>query len=98
MWLALGFVALLIALLLAHPAFAQAASAAPLPSNAPAVNPSGGLDRAMKTIGGTGQPMSLSLQILLLMSLLTVLPSPSFTVALNVPFEESSTSTAFTPS
>jgi len=65
----------LVALLLAHPAFAQAASAAPLPSNAPAVNPSGGLDRAFKTIGGTGQPMSLSLQILLLMSLLTVLPS-----------------------
>jgi flagellar biosynthesis protein FliP len=29
----------------------------------------------MKTIGGTGQPLSLSLQILLLMSLLTVLPS-----------------------
>ena len=65
----------LIALLLAHPAFAQAASAAPLPSATPAVNPSGGLDRAMRTIGGTGQPMSLSLQILLLMSLLTVLPS-----------------------
>jgi flagellar biosynthetic protein FliP len=67
--------ALLIALLLAHPAFAQGASAAPLPSAAPAVNPSGGLDRAMRQIGGTGQPLSLSLQILLLMSLLTVLPS-----------------------
>ena len=64
----------LVALFLAHPAFAQA-SAAPLPSAAPAVNPAGGLDRAMRTIGGTGQPMSLSLQILLLMSLLTVLPS-----------------------
>ena len=65
----------LVALLLAHPAFAQATSAAPLPSAAPAVNPASGLDRAMRTIGGTGQPMSLSLQILLLMSLLTVLPS-----------------------
>jgi flagellar biosynthetic protein FliP len=67
--------ALIALLFLAHPAFAQASSAAPLPSAAPAVNPSGGLDRAMKTIGGTGQPLSLSLQILLLMSLLTVLPS-----------------------
>lgn len=65
----LAFVALLIALLFAHPAFAQAA---PVP---PPANPSGGIDRAMKTIGGTGQPLSLSLQILLLMSLLTVLPS-----------------------
>ena len=64
----------LVALLLAHPAFAQA-SAAPLPSGTPAANPAGGLDRAMRTIGGTGQPLSLSLQILLLMSLLTVLPS-----------------------
>ncbi len=60
-----AFVALLVALLLAHPAFAQT----------PAPAPSGGIDRAMKTIGGTGQPLSLSLQILLLMSLLTVLPS-----------------------
>ncbi|HMI17992.1 MAG TPA: flagellar type III secretion system pore protein FliP [Sphingomonas sp.] len=68
-------VALIALLFMAHPAFAQATSAAPLPSAAPAVNPSGGLDRAMKTIGGTGQPLSLSLQILLLMSLLTVLPS-----------------------
>ncbi|NIJ09586.1 flagellar biosynthetic protein FliP [Sphingomonas vulcanisoli] len=57
-----------VAFVLAHPAFAQAAAAPP-------ANPSGGIDRAMKTIGGTGQPLSLSLQILLLMSLLTVLPS-----------------------
>jgi flagellar biosynthetic protein FliP len=71
-WIATALIALLF---LAHPAFAQATSAAPLPSTAPAVNPSGGLDRAMRTIGGTGQPLSLSLQILLLMSLLTVLPS-----------------------
>jgi flagellar biosynthetic protein FliP len=62
----------LLAIFLAHPAIAQAASAAPLLSGS---NPAGGLDRAMKTIGGTGQPLSLSLQILLLMSLLTVLPS-----------------------
>jgi flagellar biosynthetic protein FliP len=35
----------------------------------------GALDRAMNTIAGDGRPLSLSLQILLLMSLLTVLPS-----------------------
>ena len=58
--------ALVLTLILAHPALAQAA---------PTPLPGGGLDRALKTIGGTGQPLSLSLQILLLMSLLTVLPS-----------------------
>jgi flagellar biosynthetic protein FliP len=35
----------------------------------------GALDRAMTTIAGDGRPLSLSLQILVLMSLLTVLPS-----------------------
>ncbi len=35
----------------------------------------GGLDRAMGEIAGDGRPLSLSLQILLLMGLLTVLPS-----------------------
>ena len=35
----------------------------------------GALDRAMGTIAGNGRPLSLSLQILVLMSLLTVLPS-----------------------
>ena len=53
---------LALALLLATPAFAQAA-------------PAGGLDRALTTISGDGRPLSLSLQILVLMSLLTVLPS-----------------------
>ena len=73
LWVVAGAVlALLLAVLLAHPAFAQAAPAAAPP---PAPNPSGGIDRALRTIGGTGQPLSLSLQILLLMSLLTVLPS-----------------------
>ena len=62
--------AIFTALLLAHPAFAQVA-----PAVTPAAPPSGGIDRALRTIGGTGQPLSLSLQILLLMSLLTVLPS-----------------------
>jgi flagellar biosynthetic protein FliP len=67
--------AFLLAVLLAHPAFAQAAPAITPPVPPAVPNPSGGLDRAMRTIGGTGQPLSLSLQILLLMSLLTVLPS-----------------------
>ena len=44
----------------ATPAFAQAAD---------------GLSRAVNEIGGDGRPLSLSLQILVLMSLLTVLPS-----------------------
>lgn len=42
---------------------------------APAAAQTGGLDRALSTIAGDGRPLSLSLQILILMSLLTVLPS-----------------------
>jgi flagellar biosynthetic protein FliP len=55
-------IVLLIGLLLAVPALAQ-------------TQPTGGIDRALNTISGDGRPLSLSLQILLLMSLLTVLPS-----------------------
>lgn len=51
---------LVVALLMAAPAMAQQ---------------TGALDRAVSTIAGDGKPLSLSLQILLLMSLLTVLPS-----------------------
>jgi len=51
-------------LLFAAPAFAQDAGGQP-----------GALDRAVNTIAGDGRPLSLSLQILVLMSLLTVLPS-----------------------
>jgi flagellar biosynthesis protein FliP len=51
---------LLTALAVADPAMAQQ---------------TGALDRAVNTIAGDGKPLSLSLQILLLMSLLTVLPS-----------------------
>lgn len=42
---------------------------------APAFAQPGALDRAVSTIAGDGRPLSLSLQILVLMSLLTVLPS-----------------------
>jgi flagellar biosynthetic protein FliP len=69
------------------PAAAAPAPAAPAaaPSRTPAtgtpnaVSPAGGqpgaLSRALGAISGDGRPLSLSLQILLLMSLLTVLPS-----------------------
>jgi flagellar biosynthetic protein FliP len=62
--------ALLLVALSATPAFAQAAAQA-----APAAGQPGALDRAVNTLAGDGKPLSLSLQILLLMSLLTVLPS-----------------------
>jgi flagellar biosynthetic protein FliP len=52
-------------LLLGDPAWASTAGPAQ----------SGALDRAMTTIASDGRPLSLSLQILVLMSLLTVLPS-----------------------
>ena len=60
MWIAVG-TAVLAALLLADPALATP--------------PGGALDRAVNTLASDGRPLSLSLQILVLMSLLTVLPS-----------------------
>jgi flagellar biosynthetic protein FliP len=65
-------VALLIALFLAMPAFAQAAPAAPAPGVGDAV------DRALGQLGSNGQgqsgSLSLSLQVLIIMGLLTILP------------------------
>ena len=61
---------ILLILILAQPAFAQAAPAVPAP-----VDNGGALSRAMGQISGDGRSLSLSLQILILMSLLTVLPS-----------------------
>lgn len=65
--------AILLALIVAVPAFAQAAPAAPA---APGVGDA--VDRALGQIGGTagGQsaPLSLSLQVLIIMGLLTILP------------------------
>ena len=58
----------LLTLLFALPAFAQAGAT-------PAAAPSGAINRAVNALSGDGRPLSLSLQILLLMSLLTVLPS-----------------------
>jgi flagellar biosynthetic protein FliP len=74
--LVLGTIAVLTALVFAHPALAQVAQAAPAAAPpAPGVTPGGALTRALGDISGNGAPMSLSLQILILMSLLTVLPS-----------------------
>ena len=68
----LAIVALLLVavLILAVPALAQTVPAPPA-----AAPPSAAIGRALNTISGDGRPLSLSLQILVLMSLLTVLPS-----------------------
>ncbi|EQB34007.1 flagellar type III secretion system pore protein FliP [Sphingobium ummariense] len=68
----IGGIAVAGALLLIEPAFAQAVPAAAPPAP---VDNGGALTRAMGQISGDGRPLSLSLQILVLMSLLTVLPS-----------------------
>jgi flagellar biosynthetic protein FliP len=63
---------ILLGLILLVPDIAHAAAAIPAPSTG---GQAGALDRALNTVAGDGRPLSLSLQILLLMSLLTVLPS-----------------------
>ncbi len=72
--LAAGVLGAGMALLAAHPALAQAVPAAPPPAS-PSGLPAGALTRALGDVSGDGAPLSLSLQILILMSLLTVLPS-----------------------
>jgi flagellar biosynthetic protein FliP len=63
-------------ILIANPALAQAvAQGAAQAAPAAPVDNSGALTRAMGTLSSDGRPLSLSLQILVLMSLLTVLPS-----------------------
>jgi len=71
---AIAFLIVLLTLVIATPALAQAAGQV-APGAAPAAGQPGALDRAVNTIAGDGRPLSLSLQILLLMSVLTVLPS-----------------------
>jgi hypothetical protein len=63
--LVIGLALVFGTLIVAHPAFASTAGPAQ----------TGALNRAMSTIASDGRPLSLSLQILILMSLLTVLPS-----------------------
>ncbi|MET0249555.1 MAG: flagellar type III secretion system pore protein FliP, partial [Sphingobium sp.] len=71
-WAFWALIALTTLAIVAEPAFAQAAPAA---SPAAPVDNGGALSRAMGQISGDGRSLSLSLQILILMSLLTVLPS-----------------------
>ncbi len=61
-----------LVLLLAEPALAQIATG---PVSEGAAQSSGALTKALGEVSGDGRPLSLSLQILILMSLLTVLPS-----------------------
>jgi flagellar biosynthetic protein FliP len=68
----MGLFGAFAALLIAQPALAQIATG-PLPQGAPET--SGALTKALGEVSGEGRPLSLSLQILILMSLLTVLPS-----------------------
>ena len=65
--------AILFALVLAHPALAQTAAAAAAPV-APAPGVGDAADRALKDLGGGNAPLSLSLQLLIVMGLLTILP------------------------
>ncbi|MCT8001113.1 flagellar type III secretion system pore protein FliP [Sphingomonas sanguinis] len=73
LWIVL---ALLLALMIAMPAFAQAAPAAPAAAPAPGVGDA--VDRAIGQLGGGGNggsgSLSLSLQVLIIMGLLTILP------------------------
>jgi len=69
--------ALALALFAVAPAFAQeAAAAAPVAAPTAAATPGAGdaIDRALGDLGGGDAPLSLSLQVLIIMGLLTVLP------------------------
>ncbi|MEH6756229.1 MAG: flagellar type III secretion system pore protein FliP [Parasphingorhabdus sp.] len=55
--------------------FAVAIFADPALAQAPAGGASGALERALGDVSGDGQPLSTTLQILILMGLLTILPS-----------------------
>jgi len=63
--------AVMTALLVAFPAFAQAVAPVPTPA-APGVGDA--MDRALGDLGGGQAPLSLSLQVLIIMGLLTILP------------------------
>lgn len=71
-------VAILFAMFVMAPAFAQGAATPPAApaAAAPAATPGPGdaIDRALGDLGGGEAPLSLSLQILIIMGLLTVLP------------------------
>ncbi|QNQ09310.1 flagellar type III secretion system pore protein FliP [Sphingomonas alpina] len=62
---------IVFALLIAHPAFAQV-----VPAVTPPATPGAGdaIDRALGDLGGGDAPMALSLQVLIIMGLLSILP------------------------
>jgi flagellar biosynthetic protein FliP len=75
--IALLVLAIVFALIVAHPALAQAApAAAPAAHIAPPATPGAGdaVDHALGDLGGGKAPLALSLQILIIMGLLTILP------------------------
>ena len=75
--IALLVLAIVFALIVAHPALAQAApAAAPAAHIAPPATPGAGdaVDHALGDLGGGKAPLTLSLQILIIMGLLTILP------------------------
>jgi flagellar biosynthetic protein FliP len=75
--IALVVLAIVFALIVAHPALAQAAPAAPAtPHVAAPATPGAGdaVDHALGDLGGGKAPLALSLQILIIMGLLTILP------------------------
>jgi flagellar biosynthetic protein FliP len=75
--IALVVLAIVFALIVAHPALAQAApAAAAAPHVAAPATPGAGdaVDHALGDLGGGKAPLALSLQILIIMGLLTILP------------------------
>ena len=67
--LLLVLLGIIFALIVAHPALAQG-----LPTPAPTPGVGDAADKALKELGGGNAPMALSLQILIVMGLLTILP------------------------
>ena len=70
--LALLLLGILAAVMMAHPALAQAAAPAVAPPAAPGAGDA--VDRALGDLGGGNAPLALSLQVLIIMGLLTILP------------------------
>lgn len=69
------FAALFIAAVMVEPAFAQAAPSLPAPTAPAAPGAGDAIDRALGDLGGGGEaPLALSLQVLIIMGLLSVLP------------------------
>ena len=68
----LALLAIVFLMIVAGPAFAQAAPAAPVVPSAPGVGDA--VDKALGDLGGGNAPLALSLQVLIIMGLLSILP------------------------